>query len=78
MSGINKQAADFFGVPLKKTSDVIGNVHSGTPNVMPWIPNRRREQPNERVKTFTKKAVPQPTGTTVPWSVDQVRATPSK
>lgn len=75
---INKEAAQFFNMPQKPRVAIIGNVHSGSPNVIPWIPQLRREQPNERVKTFTKKAAPQITGTTVPWSVDTITAKPSK
>lgn len=74
----SQDQANFFNKPAKKVADVIDNVHSGSPFVIPWIPQLRREQPNERIKSFTKKAAEQVTGTTVPWSVDQITAKPAK
>jgi hypothetical protein len=74
----SKDSAGFFNKPAKKVADVIDNAHSGSPFIVPWVPQLRREQPNERIKSFSKKATEQVTGTTVPWSVGQITAKPSK
>jgi len=74
----SKDQASFFNKPARKVVDVHDNAHSGSPFVIPWVPQLRREPPNERIKSFTKKAAEQVTGTTVPWSVNQITATPAK
>ena len=75
---INQQSAQFFNKPVKKLATVHDNAHSGNPYVVPWIPQSRREQPNERIKTFTKKPLSNMEATTVPFSVAQVTGIPSK
>lgn len=38
--------------PENVAAPVVDNAHSGSPNIVPWVPNIRRGQPNERGTTF--------------------------